>query len=217
MGPRATIKRASRLVALALGLVLAVPAVTAPARYRFDFVTASPGLKRACADTAKFVGYAVPCPLQVPRGLFAESGGAGCATGVVFAPFRSVATCEGARGWRGWVAGAGATPGGMYVVLTAAPRVMPNIAKVVNGPAWYPNARVQLLGRSRVRGWLVRWAFVPAATNDGSQFSDAVVAAWSAGGHTYAIGCRAAAGGRAVARALAVRLLEGLSLAGPRG
>jgi hypothetical protein len=210
-------ERAPRLVVFALSMVLAVFAGGARAGDRFDFVKASAGLERACADTAKFVGYAVPCPRQVPRGLFAESGGGGCAGGVVFAPFRSVATCEGAGGWRGWVVGAGATPGGMHVILTAAPRVMPSIAKLVNGPAWYPNARVQLLGRSRVRGWLVRWAFVPAATNDGSQFSDAVVATWSAGGHSYAVGFRAGVGGRAVARALAERLLEGLALVGPRG
>ncbi len=210
-------ERGPRLVVCALSLVLAVFAGGARAGDGFDFVKASAGLERACANTANFVGYAVPCPLQVPRGLRAESGGGGCAGGVVFAPFRSVATCEGAGAWRGWVAGAGVTPGGMHLVLTAAPRVVPSIAKLVNGPAWYPNAHVQLLGRSHVRGWLVRWAFVPAATNDGSQFSDAVVAAWSTGGHSYAIGFRTAVDGRTAARALTERLLEGLALVGPRG
>ena len=67
---------------------------------------------------------------------------------LVFAPFRSIATCEGARGWRGWVAGAGTTPGGARFALTAAPRVEPDIAKLVNGPAWYSGEHVQLLGRS---------------------------------------------------------------------
>ena len=105
----------------------------------------------------------------------------------------------------------------MHFALTAAPRAKPSIAKLVNGPAWYPSARVQPLGSSRVRGRLVRWVFVPAATNDGSQFSDDVVAAWSARGHGYAIGFRAGAGGQAVARALGERLLEGLALVGPRG
>ena len=131
----------------------------------------------------------------------------------MFAPFRSVATCEGARGWRGWVAGAGTTPGGARFALTAAPRVEPDIAKLVNGPAWYSGAHVQLLGHSRVNGHLVQWALVPAATNDGSQFSDAVAGVWSAGGHSYAIGF-AAAGGKAAARTLGRRLLEGVALVG---
>jgi hypothetical protein len=195
-------------------LVLALPIATAPARERFDFVAAPAAVKHACAATAKFVGYPVPCPLAVPRGLFAESSGGGCAAGIVFAPFRSVATCQGARTWRGRVAGAGATPGGVHFALTAAPRVEPGIARLVNGPAWYPAARVRLLGRSRVGRRLVRWASVPAATNDGSQFSGAIVAAWSADGHSYAIGFRAP-GGPATQRALGERLLKDLALVGP--
>ena len=96
-------RRSGSLACSALSVALC--AVAAGRRRRpLDFVTAPAGVKRACAATAKFVGYAVPCPLEVPRGLFGESGGGGCAGGVVFAPFRSAATCEGARGWRGWVA-----------------------------------------------------------------------------------------------------------------
>lgn len=202
------------LVTFACATTLALaPAQSAAAHDRFGFVKAPAGLKRVCGATAKFVGYAVPCPLEVPRGLFAESGRGGCAAGIVFAPFRHRATCEGARGWGGWVAGAAATPSGVHLALTASPRVEQAIAKLVNGPAWYPGARVRLLGRARVRGRLVRWTFVPATTNDGSQFSDAVVAAWSEGGHSYAIGFRAN-GDLAAAKALDARLLKGLALVG---
>jgi hypothetical protein len=206
-------RRVLSLLACAGALVLAASAASAAARDRLGFVTAPAGIKRTCTATAKFVGYAVPCPLEIPRGLFSEGGDDRCGGGVVFAPFRRAATCEGARGWRGWVAGMSATPGGAHLALTASPRVEPDIAKLVNGPAWYPGARVRFLGRSRVRSWLVRWAFVPATTNDGSQFSEAVVATWSTGGHSYAIGFRAA-GDLATAKALDERLLEGLALVG---
>jgi hypothetical protein len=171
---------------------------------------------RMCTATARFVGYAVPCPLTVPRELSADTSGGGCAGGVVFAPFRRAATCQGARGWRGWVAGASSTPGGTHLALTASPRLEPDIAKLVNGPAWYRGARVRLLGRSRMRGWSVRWAFVSAGTNDGSQFSDAVVASWSTSAHSYAIGVRS--GARLTdQRALVERLLEDVALVGPHG
>ena len=135
-------------------LVVTAFAGSSPAGGRLDFVPAPAALKRACFATARFVGYPVPCPRLLPRGLVADSTDARCARGLVFAPFRSIATCEGARGWRGW--------------------------------------------------------------NDGSQFSDAVAAVWSAGGHTYAIGF-VVAGGKAVARALGERLLEGVALVGAHG
>jgi hypothetical protein len=153
---------------------------------------------------------------MVPRGLSADSSRDGCAGGVVFAPFRRAATCQGAREWRGWVAGASASPDGTQLALTASPRPETDIAKLVNGPAWYAGARVRLLARSRLRGWSLRWAFVPAQTNDGSQFSDAVVASWSARGHSYALGVRSGAG-LAEKRALVERLLRGIALVGPRG
>lgn len=209
-------ERMLKLVCCAVSLIFTAFAGSSPAGGRLDFVTAPAALKRACVATARFVGYPVPCPLLLPRGLAADSSDTRCAGGLVFAPFRSVATCEGARGWRGWVAGAGTTPGGARFALTAAPRVEPDIAKLVNGPAWYSGAHVQLLGHSRVNGHLVQWALVPAATNDGSQFSDAVAGVWSAGGHSYAIGF-AAAGGKAAARTLGRRLLEGVALVGAQG
>ena len=208
-------RRIVSLLACAGTIVLASTAGAAGGD-RLGFVAAPAGMKRACAATARFVGFAVPCPLVIPRGLFPEGGDSRCAGGVVFAPSRRAATCEGARGWRGWVAGMGATPGGAHLALTASPRVEPDVAKLVNGPAWYPGARVRFLGHSRIRNWLVCWVYVPAATNDGSQFSDAVVAAWSAGGHSYAIGFRAT-GRLAAAKALDARLLAGIALVGGGG
>jgi hypothetical protein len=59
---------------------------------------------------------------------------------------------------------------------------------VVNGPVWYPAARVRTLGRTRINGWRIRVDFVPPATNDGSAFAHHVVLIWTTGGHTYGIG-----------------------------
>jgi hypothetical protein len=72
--------------------------------------------------------------------------------------------------------------------LTASPHPISSYAKVVNGPAWYPAARVRLLGWVVANGWRMREVFVPYATNDGSAFANHVVLIWTVGKHTYAIG-----------------------------
>ena len=57
----------------------------------------------------------------------------------------------------------------------------------MNGPAWYPTAKVRLLGWVSINGRRMRSVFVPAATNDGSSFSNHVALIWTTGGHTYGI------------------------------
>ena len=73
-------------------------------------------------------------------------------------------------------------------MATASPHVLTNAAKVVNGPAWFPNERVRPLGRVTIRGWHMRIDYVPPATNDGSAFMSHVVLVWTVGDHTYAFG-----------------------------
>ena len=65
---------------------------------------------------------------------------------------------------------------------------MADYAKVVNGPAWYRDARERMLGWVKVNGRRMREVFVPPATNDGSAFMSHVVLIWTEGGHTYAFG-----------------------------
>jgi hypothetical protein len=77
---------------------------------------------------------------------------------------------------------------GEHLVITASPVPLSNAAKVVNGPGWYPAARVRPLGWVRINGWRMRIVYVPPETNDGSAFVHHVVLLWTVGGHTYGIG-----------------------------
>jgi len=96
-----------------------------------------------------------------------------------------VGTCG--KAWRGWVVGS-STTFDEHLVLTTSPRPLRNYAKVVNGPAWYPKARVTPLAWVTINGWRMRAVFVPQATNDGSAFAHHVVLIWTVGQHTYGVG-----------------------------
>ena len=89
--------------------------------------------------------------------------------------------------WRGWVVGSSIS-GAEHLVITASPKPLRKYAKVVNGPAWYPAARVQPLAWAMINGWHVRVVFVAPATNEGSAFAHHVVLIWTVGRHTYAVG-----------------------------
>jgi hypothetical protein len=62
-----------------------------------------------------------------------------------------------------------------HLVIVAAPRMLRNDAKVVNGPAWYPGARVRRLRSVTVDGWRMHAVYVQPRTNDGSAFAHHVV------------------------------------------
>jgi hypothetical protein len=82
--------------------------------------------------------------------------------------------------WRDWVTGSSTTPD-QHLVVVASPRALQSDAKVVNGPAWYPTARVEPLTRVTINGWRMHAVFVPPATNDGSAFARHVVLIWTLG------------------------------------
>ena len=88
------------------------------------------------------------------------------------------------------------------------------MAKLVNGPAWYLQARVKLLRTLAISGWHVQAVFVPQATNDGSAFAHHVVLIWTVGSHTYGVGFHDVKG---VLRTLALdeRLVRSIKLVGP--
>jgi hypothetical protein len=73
-------------------------------------------------------------------------------------------------------------------VITASPSPLRDDAKVVNGPAWYPRARVKPLAWITIGGIRMRAVFVPRATNDGSAFAHHIVLIWTVGRHTYGVG-----------------------------
>ncbi len=92
-----------------------------------------------------------------------------------------------AKSWRRWVVGSSTTPT-EHLVITASPKPLRNDAKLVNGPAWYPQARVAPFAWMAINGWRIRAVFVPQSTNDGSAFAHHVVLIWTVGSHTYGVG-----------------------------
>ena len=150
-----------------------------------QFVAAPRVLLMKCRSTARAVGYRVPCPTHIPAGLAMDPSHAPCLD--IIGPGGNAACGSGGKSWRGWVVGT-SNAGGEHLVITASPTVLKNYAKLVNGPAWYPLARVHPLGWVEINGRRMRSIFVPPATNDGSAFTDHVVLAWSEGGHTYGFG-----------------------------
>jgi hypothetical protein len=92
-----------------------------------------------------------------------------------------------AHSWRGWVVGSSTTPN-EHLLLVGSPTRYAVTQKVVNGPAWYPKARVKPLGWVTINRWRMRAVFVPPAWNDGSAFANHVVLIWTVGGHTYGVG-----------------------------
>jgi hypothetical protein len=146
-------------------------------------VQAPTELLEKCQATAPEIGYPVPCPTRVPEGLTPTRGSGGCQLDVVGPG--GVGGCV--KTWRGWVVGSSET-NDQHLVIVASPRPLRSDAKLVNGPAWYPGARVRPLRSLTINGWRMRAVYVPSRTNDGSAFARHVVLIWTLGGHTYGIG-----------------------------
>lgn len=160
-----------------------------------------------CRLTARRLGYPIPCPMRLPRALTQHQDGATayCAVTVI---------CPIGRGpWKRWAAGSVSSPN-QHLIIAASPRPLTNYAKVVNGPAWYPKARVKPLAWLTVNGWRIRLVFVPANSNDGSAFAHHVVLIWTVGQHTYAAGFHDFAGVRTAVQ-LDRRLAASIKLVRP--
>jgi hypothetical protein len=143
-------------------------------------VQAPPELLRKCRATADEVGYPVPCPTRVPEGLTPTRGIGRCRLDII-----GPAVC--AKAWRGWVVGSSET-NDQHLVIVASPRPLRSWARVVNGPGWYPGARVRPLRSLTINGWRMRAVYAPFGTNDGSAFARHVVLIWTIRGHTYGVG-----------------------------
>jgi hypothetical protein len=169
-------------------------------------VHATQDLRNKCQATANEVGYPVPCPTLVPEGLGATPGIGGCQLDII-----GPAVC--AKAWRGWVVGSSET-NDQHLVIVASPRPLRNDAKVVNGPAWYPDARVRPLRSLTINGWRMRAVYVPVKTNAGSAFMRHVVLIWTVRSHTYGIGFHNVRGLGATLD-LDTALARGVRLVGP--
>jgi hypothetical protein len=148
-----------------------------------QLVRASGKLLSKCRAAASAVSYPVPCPTRVPADLTPTRGSGGCQLDIIGPG--GIGGC--AKSWRGWVIGSSETPD-QHLVITASPRALGDFAKVVNGPAWYPAARVRVLRRLTINGWQMEAVYVPPETNEGSAFARHVVLIWTVSGHTYGIG-----------------------------
>jgi len=177
---------------------------------------------RECRVAARVVGYAVPCPMRIPRGLVGTPTGIPTPTGVNAQPgcqprFRivGVSPCRPFRGWEGWIAGSSEVRWPReHLGIFASPSPIDDYAKFVNGPGWYPGARVDVGGWITVNGWRARWMFVPPRTNDGSAVAGHVMLIWTTGGHTYGVGFHDTST-RAVTRAMDLELVRYIRLVSP--
>jgi hypothetical protein len=160
------------------------PAVVSSEREDESFLAAAPdSFLQACQETAKEVGYPVPCPSSILAGGSPPPEVTSCHVELIGAG--GLDGC--ARSWRGWVVGSMQTDQ-HHLVLQASPEPVHSLARMINGPGWYPGAREVRLGNVHVGGWTMRTVYADPATNDGSAFSDHIVLVWTAGGHTYALG-----------------------------
>jgi hypothetical protein len=175
-----------------------------------QLVRASAELRTKCQAAANRVGYAVPCPIRLPAGLSATAGQDGCQLDIIGPGGRG--RC--AKAWRGWIVGSSET-NDQHLVIVASPHALQNDTKVVNGPGWYPGARVRPVGRATINGWQMHGVYVPLATNAGSAFARHVVLIWTVADHTYGVGFHKAHGIRATFD-LDVTLAGGIKLVAPQ-
>jgi hypothetical protein len=157
------------------------------------FVPSPPSLLQQCHRAARAVGYPVPCPMTIPRGLQPTPVLAGPCLDYRFQIVG--AACTATPAWRRWVAGSSQTGAGraafQHLVIQASPTAT-NYAHAVNGPiALRPNDRPMTGGIVPLHSWRMRWLFVDPTHNDGSAFMSHVVLCWTVNGHTYAIGFHA--------------------------
>ena len=138
---------------------------------------------QACRETARVVGYPVPCPSKILAGGTPPPKASSCRIELIGAA--GVGGC--ARSWRGWVVGSMQTSQ-HHLVLQASPEPVRSLSRMINGPGWYPGASEVPLGIVHAGGWTMRAVYADPATNDGSIFSNHLVLVWTTGGHTYALG-----------------------------
>lgn len=102
-----------------------------------------------------------------------------------------------------------------HLCMQAAPRVVDNPARAIDGPGMFPGSRVRPRGSVTIAGHRMHWYYVPRATNGGSAFMGHLVLVWTAAGHTYAYGFHVLHT-LAQARALDMELVRHLVTVRPR-
>lgn len=180
------------------------------------FVPAGARVRLECRKAADAVRYPVPCPTLLPQGLTPFPPLHGCEIEIVTAGRED--GCGAATSWNEWVVGAGQVQRsgllGQHLGLQAAPRVVVDPARAIDGPAMFPGSRVQPRGTVDVAGRPTHWYYVPPAANQGSAFAGHLVLVWNAYGHTYAYGFHVLYT-MSLARALDLELVRHLAVVYP--
>ena len=145
---------------------------------RTVLVRAPESFLQACRETARIVGYPVPCPSEILAGGAPPPEVTSCPIELIGAG--GLGEC--APEWRGWVVGSMQTSQ-HHLVLQASPEPVRSLSRMINGPGWYPGASEVRLGIVHAGGWTMRAVYADPATNDGSIFSGYLVLVWTTGGH----------------------------------
>jgi hypothetical protein len=145
-----------------------------------ELVPASAMVPVQCERAAREVGYPVPCPGLLPKESFS--------TPPVIGGCRLRLIGPGCFQWRRWLVGSIEFPSTVrvgHLVFQGSPRPQPP-ARFVHGPAWWPGAEVEIVGRSRLRGLPAQWIQVPDGS--GATLGGHLVLMWTERSHTYGVG-----------------------------
>ena len=145
-----------------------------------ELVPASDEVRRQCERAAAELGFAVPCPGVLPKGSYS--------TPPLVEGCRLRLVGPGCFVWHRWLVGSIEFPSTLrvgHLLVQGSPRPRSPV-RFVYGPAWWPEATVQIIGRDRIRRSTARWIEVP----DGSEslFGGHLLLMWTESGNTYGIG-----------------------------
>jgi hypothetical protein len=145
-----------------------------------QLVRASATVRSQCERAAQELGYPVPCPGVLPKGSFS--------TPPVIEGCRLRLIGPGCFQWRRWLAGSIEFPSKVrvsHLVIQGSPRSEPP-ERFVHGPAWWPGAKVEVVGRERLRGRSAQWIRVPECS--GATLGGHLLLMWTEDNHTYGVG-----------------------------
>jgi hypothetical protein len=169
-----------------------------------DLVPASSAVRRQCQRAAEELGYPVPCPGVLPKESYS--------TAPIIEGCRLRLIGPGCFQWRRWLAGSIEFPSRVrvsHLVIQGSPRPEPP-ARFVHGPAWWPGAKVEIVGRDRLRGRPAQWIRVPE--DSGATLGGHLLLMWTESDHTYGVGFHGYDRG---ARALDLAVSSSLTMVAP--
>ena len=192
-------------------------------RLPVSFVPTGVAVIGQCRVAARTLGYAVPCPTLIPRGLVGTPIGIPTRDGKFQTqpgckprfPIAGLSPCKPiSNDQKNWIFGSSqvALPR-EHLVIRGSPRPINDYATALGVEGLDPSKRVKLGGWITLHGWRARWVFVPVRGNE-SIFLGHVALVWTTGRHTYAVGFHDW-NRRAVTKAMDVELLRSIRMVAP--